>query len=114
MGLAAGDEFRLELLARKPAEFEGIAGPPVLHGRWAWRSAEAALRSGGESVRASTDAGRYVCESTYWGLLQGGPGLGVRRGAFLHVPALGGRFDQARVTRAVIGAVAASAGVRLR
>lgn len=105
MGLAAGDLFRLELLARKPAELADLAGPPVLHGRWPWRGAEAALRALGEPVRTSTDAGRYVCESTYWSLLHHAPSAGVRRAAFLHVPALSGRFDQERISRAVVAMV---------
>jgi pyrrolidone-carboxylate peptidase len=104
-GLAAGDTFRLELRARKPAEFADLAGPDELKGRWPWRQSEAVLSRRGMPVRRSDDAGRYVCESTYWSLLtRAGPGS---RAAFLHVPALSAAFDQDRVTRGVVAVVRA-------
>lgn len=104
-GLAAGDIFRLELRARRPACFRELPGADEFAGRWPWRQSENVLARRGQPVRRSTDAGRFVCESTYWSLLS-------RRGpagfaAFLHVPALSPAFDQARITAGVDAVVRA-------
>ena len=88
-GLAEGAGPRLERLARRPA---GVPGPALRHGRWPF--ARALARMG--HARLSADAGRYVCETTYWAAL-GVPG--PSRVAFLHVPPLGEVWTARRIAR---------------
>src|SRR5689334_13984233 len=70
MGLAAGDVFRLERVARKVPQFKELAGPDQLIGNWPWDSTAATLSRLQVPWRYSDDCGLYVCESTYWSLLQ--------------------------------------------
>jgi pyroglutamyl-peptidase len=95
-GVARGDVFRAELSARRPEELralgiadEAAADADVLQGNWPWSEIEDALVASGVPFVRSTDAGRYVCESTYWSLLsyqrqQCEPKLA----GFLHVPSV--------------------------
>lgn len=87
MGLCPEDCFRLEMLARKPGEFSDLPGDDLLVGRWPWEQIEESLSQAGANCRQSTDAGRYVCESTYWTLLDWQQRSGSAGHAFfLHVP----------------------------
>ncbi|MGC4030181.1 MAG: hypothetical protein QM754_00325 [Tepidisphaeraceae bacterium] len=104
-GLAAGDTFRLETIARKPTQFDSLPGEALHTGDWPWPLTEAALRSAGVAVRYSADAGRYVCESTYWTLLNDSRVTGPK--GFLHVPAESAEYPIARTTAAVIAAIEA-------
>jgi pyrrolidone-carboxylate peptidase len=62
-GVCREESYRIETRARKPAEFAELAGPELL------------------------DAGAYVCESTYWSLLDFRQRKGFpAQAAFLHVP----------------------------
>ena len=59
----------------------------ALEGRWPWPEMHAALASVGARVIDSHDAGRYVCESTYWSLLARAASTSWPEfAAFLHVP----------------------------
>jgi pyroglutamyl-peptidase len=92
-GLAKGRTFRIESCARWPEQLRDVApaGEPALaRGRWPWDEMRRALEQSGVDIVESEDAGRYVCESTYWSLLtySSPPGrrASPRFAGFLHVP----------------------------
>lgn len=107
-GLAPRPVPRLELRARRPETVgEGV---PVLWGVWPWSAALDAMAATGAPTGLSTDAGAYVCETTYW------HALALRQGmdpaptvAFLHLPPLGEAWPLARL-RALVAACLAVAG----
>lgn len=95
-GLAADPVPRLERLGRAgPLASNG--GPPLRRGRWPWAAARARGRAHGLPLRLSTDAGGYVCDTTYWAAL----GTGAPLVAFLHLPPPGPVWTPARAARAV-------------
>jgi pyroglutamyl-peptidase len=105
MGLAAGELFRPELVAHKPPAYAELPGPARLEGAWPFGRMEGALLRAGGEVRRSTDAGRYVCNATYWALLAARAEAGEpEHAAFLHVPSVGPRWPAEAVV-AVIDAV---------
>lgn len=88
-GLAAGEMFRLEQLARKPEQFEDLEGAPLLTGQWEWDKVMQSFQAKNLPAYFSEDAGQYVCESTYWTLLDFSCRYGFpKNSAFLHVPPL--------------------------
>lgn len=93
-GLARSRYFRLETVAR---------GQSVRAGRWDFAAARARLMARGEPCRLSANAGRYVCETTYFAAL----GTPVPRVAFLHVPPLGGAWSVERVARGIVSVLGA-------
>jgi pyroglutamyl-peptidase len=101
IGLADVGLIRLETAARKPLVFANIEGPDLLHGSWNWDKNLAALRDQNVNTVLSSDAGRYVCESTYWS------GLNFKLKnhypqniAFLHVPMLDEHWTLEKITLA--------------
>lgn len=105
-GLAAGAAPRLELRARRPAH-RLAEGPEALPGLWPWAASLEAMRRAGATARLSTDAGRYVCETTYRAALEArAEGRGPRLVAFLHVPPLSEDWPLERVTAAVSACLA--------
>jgi pyroglutamyl-peptidase len=93
MGLTPAASFCVERRARKPVQFDGVPGEADLPGAWPWEALVASLGKSPVPVCLSEDAGQYVCESTYWSLLdfrrrEGHPA----RAAFLHVPPLSEQF----------------------
>jgi len=92
-GLAKGRVFRIERHARRPESLPGEVGDALAEGRWPWPEMRRELEACGVPIVDSTDAGQYVCESTYWSLLtysvdkSGPPDRGAPEfAAFLHVP----------------------------
>jgi pyroglutamyl-peptidase len=99
-GLAKGRVFRIERRARRPEALAAEEGEALAEGRWPWDEMRRELESCGVPILDSMDAGRYVCESTYWSLLtysltESGAPRGHRSAAregtpefaaFLHVP----------------------------
>lgn len=85
-GLAAGEVFRIEHRARRPAALAGEPGAEELCGRWPWEEMRSALQRAAVRVIDSQDAGQYVCESTYWSLSSYSAPTAPRFTAFLHVP----------------------------
>ena len=98
-GLANEPVLRLETRARLPLGWRGS----YLHsGDWPWHESQYALRSAGLPVRLSTDAGRYVCEATYWALLEFKSHFHFpNSAAFLHIPPIESGFDPSHVAKAV-------------
>jgi len=95
-GLASDPVPRLERLGRAgPLSPHG--GPVLRRGRWPWLDAHAEARARGLPLRASFDAGRYVCDTTFWAAL----GTGVPMVAFLHLPPPGLVWTARRAARAV-------------
>ncbi|NIP75227.1 MAG: hypothetical protein GTN90_04195 [Xanthomonadales bacterium] len=95
-GHASDPVPRLERVGRAgPLSPHG--GPGLRRGRWPWADAHAEARGRGLPLRASFDAGRYVCDTTYWAAL----GTGVPLVAFLHLPAVGPVWTPHRAARAV-------------
>jgi pyroglutamyl-peptidase len=68
-GLAKGRVFRIERRARRPEALAGEGGEALVDGRWPWHEMRRELESCDVPILDSTDAGQYVCESTYWSLL---------------------------------------------
>ena len=88
-GLAAGDRFRLERHARKPEQFSDLKGSTLYAGQWPWDEALESFQETNLPALFSEDAGQYVCESTYWSLLDFRNQHGYpEKAAFLHVPPL--------------------------
>ena len=88
-GLARGEVFRIELRARRPAALAAQPGEIESWGRWPWEEMRRALARAEVRTIDSSDAGQYVCESTYWSLLNYTAPVGVAPpefAAFLHVP----------------------------
>lgn len=118
-GLAKGSVFRIEVCARQPAQLSDVslaggissAGaapggePALVRGRWPWDEMQRALEQSGVDVVESQDAGRYVCESTYWSLLTYAPSKGERArppfAGFLHVPHESSDYSIERIAAAV-------------
>lgn len=106
-GLADDPAPRLELRARRPAHLGG--GGETRAGLWPWAASLDAMRAAGAPARLSADAGRYVCETTYWAAL-GALGGGLRLVAFLHLPPVSGRWPAERLAAAVSACLDAGAG----
>ena len=88
-GLAAGDTFRLEQQARKPSQFSKLKGADPYTGQWPWDETLQLFQTKGLPAYISEDAGQYVCEATYWTLLDFRDQYGYpEKAAFLHVPPL--------------------------
>ena len=85
-GLAAGEVFRIEHRARRPAALAAERGELESRGRWPWEEMRGALQRAAVRVVDSEDAGQYVCESTYWSLLTYDAPPAPPCAAFLHVP----------------------------
>jgi pyroglutamyl-peptidase len=101
-GLARGDGFRIERRARRPAALADVPGAAESWGRWPWDELRGALDDAGVRSVDSEDAGQYVCESTYWSLLNhGGMGVEPELAAFLHVPPESERYPLALIARSI-------------
>jgi pyroglutamyl-peptidase len=125
-GLAKGRVFRIESCARLPAQLSHLLGagdaggvsdvahpgdaaaargPSLVRGRWPWEEMRRALEQSGVDVVESDDAGRYVCESTYWSLLTYAPSTSGRArppfAGFLHVPHESSEYSIERIATAV-------------
>jgi pyroglutamyl-peptidase len=88
-GLTSAAIFGIERVARKPFQFNDIPREELLEGAWKWEQIETVLRSAQIPYQVSYNAGRYVCESTYWTLLNRRKETGYPEwAAFLHVPPL--------------------------
>lgn len=120
-GLAAGAALRLERQARRPLGPHVVAptpaldgwpaGPDVRLGRWRWSDARRALATLGAPAIFSSNAGGYVCETTYRAALDAARGeaeAAARPAAFLHVPPLSAVWPAERIA-AAIAAMAAPA-----
>lgn len=88
-GLTSDTAFAVERVARKPAQFSALPGPALLEGAWPWAELEQQLQTAGCAAITSYDAGQYVCESTYWSLLDFRQQFGYPAyAAFIHIPPL--------------------------
>jgi hypothetical protein len=93
MGMWQGSAFRIERYGRRCPGLSAVEGEEELEGEWDWAGMERELAGSGRAVIHSEDAGRFVCDTTYWSVLDfrkrfGWPG----RAAFLHLPPVGGEF----------------------
>jgi pyrrolidone-carboxylate peptidase len=103
-GIAPGSIFRIEHRARRPAALALEPGVDEVEGRWPWSEMQAALDACGVSTVHSNDAGQYVCESTYWSLLNHRSSLAPgapEYAAFLHVPSASAACPLELIARAV-------------
>lgn len=99
-GLARGPRLRIERVARRHRALAGPDFPGRLHGAWPVAEIGLALRLAKLPFRVSNNAGSYVCNSTYWWLLNFSMRNGwPRHTAFLHVPPLSARFTAASLAR---------------
>jgi pyrrolidone-carboxylate peptidase len=64
-----------------------------------------ALAASGVEARESQDAGRYVCETTYWSLLTYDGASIPAHAAFLHVPHESDEYPVTRIARGVASVV---------
>ncbi|WP_428940725.1 hypothetical protein [Fontivita pretiosa] len=96
-GLAPGDSFRLERIARKVQPFEALPGEAQLRGNWPWESFITTLDRLSVPWRFSDDCGLYVCEGSYWTLLDHASRCGWPECCgFVHVPAASEQFPVER------------------
>ncbi|MEY4550723.1 MAG: hypothetical protein RL685_6918 [Pseudomonadota bacterium] len=100
-GLAAGEVFRIEQRARRPAALAAEPGRAESRGRWPWEEMRSALQRASVRVVDSEDAGQYVCESTYWSLLSYEGPSPPAFAAFLHVPPVSEQIALSDIARAV-------------
>jgi pyroglutamyl-peptidase len=103
-GIARGETFRIERRARRPEALALEPGVDEVEGRWPWVEMQAALDASGVSTVHSNDAGQYVCESTYWSLLNhraAGSPEAPEYAAFLHVPPASDSCPLELIARAV-------------
>jgi len=101
-GLAAGEKFSLERLARKPEQFEDLKGPPLLTGQWEWDKVMRSFQLKNLPAYFSEDAGQYVCESTYWTLLHfRDHNQFPKNSAFLHVPPLSENWSREKIATGI-------------
>jgi pyroglutamyl-peptidase len=108
MGLWAGSAFRIERYGRRCPGLGHIEGADELEGAWDWAEMERQLADTRKPVVHSHDAGKYVCDTTYWSLLDYRRRLGSpERAAFLHVPPLSETWSVEKIADAV-GRVIAS------
>lgn len=115
IGLAQGCTFRMERHARRPEALSVEPGEDLVEGRWPWHEMRRELEACGVPSVDSTDAGQYVCESTYWSLLTyavarrhaledpvaTGRGGAPQFAAFLHVPPASDEQPLTLIARAV-------------
>jgi pyrrolidone-carboxylate peptidase len=102
MGLWAGSSFRIERYGRRCPGLGHIDGADELEGAWDWAEMERQLADTGKPVIDSEDAGKYVCDTTYWSLLDFRQRLGFpERAAFLHVPPLSDTWSVEEIADAV-------------
>jgi len=103
-GLAAGPRLRIERVARRHKTLGGPDDPGRLNGDWPVAEIGLALRLAKLPFRISHSAGNYVCNSTYWTLLNFRVNHGwPRYAAFLHVPPLSRRFTAAALAHGMEG-----------
>jgi pyroglutamyl-peptidase len=105
-GLAGTRLVRVESVARRPRALAGPDDPVWLRGQWPVAELALPLRRRKLPVKISLNAGKYVCDSTYWALLKFRQSRGwPSKTCFLHVPPLSRRFT-ARVLGEAIADVA--------
>jgi len=104
-GLARGEVFRIEQRARRPEALAAQPGAAESWGCWPWEEMRSALADAQVRSIDSSDAGQYVCESTYWSLLNCGQEPPLAQApefaAFLHVPPESALFPLETIARAV-------------
>jgi pyrrolidone-carboxylate peptidase len=109
MGLWAGSAFRIERYGRRCPGLGHIKGTDELEGVWDWADMERQLADTGKPVIHSHDAGKYVCDTTYWSLLDFRRRVGFpERAAFLHVPPLSETWSVEEIAEAVGRVIAAA------
>ena len=102
MGLWAGSSFRIERYGRRSPGLGHVDGADELEGAWDWVEMERQLAETGKPVIHSEDAGKYVCDTTYWSLLRFRRRVGLpEHAAFLHVPPLSETWSLDEITQAV-------------
>ena len=108
MGLWAGSAFRIERYGRRCPGLVHVEGADELEGAWDWADMERQLADTGKPVIHSQDAGKYVCDTTYWSLLDFRRRVGFpEHAAFLHVPPLSDTWSVEEITQAVARVVLA-------
>jgi pyroglutamyl-peptidase len=108
MGLWAGSSFRIERYGRRCPGLGHVEGADELEGAWDWFEMERQLAEIGKPVIHSRDAGKYVCDTTYWGLLNFRRRHGYpEHAAFLHVPPLSELWSVEDIAQAVARVVLA-------
>lgn len=106
LGMGSEGAIYIERLACKPHHFITTLSNQILYGFWPWRELAAALSESGQPVYFSEDAGKYVCESTYWSLLEYRVLTGIPILATLvHIPPVKDEYLIDRIARAVCRAI---------
>ncbi len=88
MGLAKGDTFRLETLARKPEQYHNLPGKETYYSLIPEHISNF-FSCQNQHFIISKDCGQYVCEATLWTLLNhANLNNHLKTAFFLHVPAI--------------------------
>lgn len=86
-GMWQGDAFRIERVARRCPGLAHVPGDDELAGHWDWAAMLQTLERTRRPMVFSDDAGKYVCDTTYWSLLAHRQKWGwPDTAAFLHLP----------------------------
>jgi pyrrolidone-carboxylate peptidase len=110
-GMWQGAAFRIERVGRRCPGLAQVDGDEELFGEWDWPGMSAALERSGRPVVFSDDAGKYVCDTTYWSLLEHrSRHAWPKQAAFLHLPAISGEWT-VELMSAGVASVLASLGV---
>ena len=106
MGMGNEESICIEQIAHKPDCFETTLSEHTLSGFWPWQELAAVFTESQLPVRFSKDAGKYVCESTYWSLLEYRAIRGFPKfAAFLHIPPIQETLSLDMVVKAVREAI---------
>jgi pyrrolidone-carboxylate peptidase len=106
MGMGNESAICIERIARKPECFETTLPAQTLYGFWPWQELATVFSDRQLPVRFSKDAGKYVCESSYWSLLEYRAFRGFPQFAsFLHIPPIQATWPLEAVVNAVREAV---------
>jgi pyroglutamyl-peptidase len=113
MGLWAGSTFRIERYGRRCPGLGHIEGADELEGAWDWVEMERQFSDSGKPVIHSHDAGKYVCDTTYWSVLDFRRRHGFpERAAFLHVPPLSEVWTVEEMTELVGKVIEGASGAK--
>ena len=75
-----------DVTGHRPEERAIVAGAPPAHGRAPFAALLAAARSSRVPARLSRDAGRYLCNYSYWRALETASRSGTPLAQFIHIP----------------------------
>jgi len=99
-----------DVTGHRPEKRAIVAGAPPAHGRAPFAALLAAARSSRVPARLSRDAGRYLCNYSYWRALEAASRTGTPLAQFIHIPPVARNPRRPGKKKRVSHAVLARAG----